>query len=127
MLFIGCTEGSIRLVGGTNVYEGRVEVCHNGEWGTVCDDSWSSNDGIVACRQLGYSFVRVDIFTSFGQGTGQIWLDNLSCRGSETRLIDCNHNGFGIHDCSHSEDAGLVCDCKLQNICNSTMEWECIH
>ncbi|XP_065913209.1 scavenger receptor cysteine-rich domain-containing group B protein-like isoform X2 [Dysidea avara] len=105
-----CTEGRIRLVGGSSIYEGRVEVCHNGEWGTVCDDSWSISDGIVACHQLGYSFVRVTTSAFFGQGTGAIWLDNLSCRGSETRLIDCNHNGFGIHDCFHSEDAGLVCD-----------------
>jgi len=87
-------------------------VCHNGEWGTVCDDSWSVNDGIVVCRQLGYSFVRVRTSAYFGQGTGQIWLDNLSCRGTEIQLIDCNHNGFGVHDCFHNEDAGLVCERK---------------
>ena len=45
----------------------------------------------------------------FGQGTGQILLDNLGCVGTETRLVDCPHNGIGIDNCVHSEDAGLRC------------------
>ena len=42
-------------MGGTNQYEGRVEICWNEVWGTVCDDFWSGFDAIVACRQLGYA------------------------------------------------------------------------
>ena len=49
-----CTNGDIRLRGGTNSYEGRVEICNNNAWGTVCDDSWSTSDARVACRQLGF-------------------------------------------------------------------------
>ena len=45
----------MRLVGGNVPNEGRVEVCINDVWGTVCDDGWSSTDASVVCRQLGYS------------------------------------------------------------------------
>ena len=51
----GCTHGSIRLRGGSTSMNGRVEVCLNGDWGTVCDDGWSTIDGNIACRQLGFS------------------------------------------------------------------------
>ena len=50
-----CNNGDIRLVGGTTTNEGRVEVCKNQLWGTICDDFWSSVDARVACGQLGFS------------------------------------------------------------------------
>ena len=51
---IVCTTGDIRLVGGTNSLEGRVEICNGNVWGTVCDDSWGAADANVACGQLGF-------------------------------------------------------------------------
>ena len=110
-----CTEGDIHLIDGADDYQGRVEVCHNNVWGTVCDDHWSINDGRVTCRQLGLRFVGVVSNAYFGQGRGQIWLDSLSCLGSETRLVDCRHDGFGVHDCGHYEDAGVICEGKQKN------------
>ncbi len=93
--------------------EGRVEVCNNGVWGTVCDDSWDITDGNVVCRQLGYSMAAsVTFVASFGQGTGDIWLDDVRCSGTEAALFDCSNNGIGVHNCAHSEDAGVVCEGK---------------
>ena len=101
---------TIRLVGGEDQYEGRVEVFYNSEWGTVCDDSWDINDANVVCRELGYSgAVTAHISAYFGQGSGSIWLDNLACTGSEATLFDCPHSGVGIHNCVHSDDAGVTC------------------
>ncbi len=48
-------------------------------------------------------------FAFFGQGTGDTLLDNLMCTGTEASLFDCPHNGVGVHNCAHSEDAGVVC------------------
>ncbi|XP_066304380.1 uncharacterized protein [Branchiostoma lanceolatum] len=106
----------IRLVGGSGDHEGRVEVFHNGQWGTICDDGWSLSNAEVACRQLGFSGDAGVATTkaSFGEGSGRIWLDDVGCSGSETRLQNCSHSGWGSHDCGHHEDAGVVCNSKFE-------------
>jgi len=101
----------LRLVGGSSYREGRVEVNYNGEWGTVCDDGWSRNDAGVVCRQLGFGSSGMPIKrASFGQGSGPILLDRVTCSGSESTLASCGHLGVGVtRSCSHSEDAGVRC------------------
>ena len=104
-------EGAVRLVGSIEANKGRVEVYHNEEWGTVCDDRWDMNDARVVCRQLGYSgVISVHVGGTYGRGEGPIHFDELNCNGHEERLIDCSHDGVGVHDCYHSEDAGVVCE-----------------
>ncbi|NXE55999.1 MARCO protein, partial [Casuarius casuarius] len=96
---------SIRIAGGGS--RGRVEILHNGSWGTICDDSWDSRDATVVCRMLGYSRA-ISAFTA-SAGTGEIWLDEVNCGGNEHSILDCAKPGWGLHNCSHSEDAGVEC------------------
>ena len=98
---------------------GRLEVYYSGSWGTVCDDSWSTTEGNVTCRELGYGqATSAPSNAAYGEGSGPIWMDNVVCGGSERRLSSCSFNGWGIHDCGHREDAGVVCSLEGK-ICTS--------
>ncbi|XP_036004656.1 galectin-3-binding protein B-like [Fundulus heteroclitus] len=104
-------EGDVRLSGSTSTTEGRVEVYHNGEWGTVCDDNWDLADAQVVCRQLNFQgAISAVPGGRYGRASGQIWLDNVNCYGTEQKLASCRFPGWGNHDCSHEEDAGVICE-----------------
>ena len=103
--------GSIRLVNGSNIYEGRVEVCFSKkQWGTVCDNDWDSSDAQVVCNQLGYpSSGAVAVHNSyFGSGHGPIWLDHMNCSGSEFNIFHCQLIKYP-YNCTHSKIAGVQC------------------
>ncbi|VFV34837.1 lysyl oxidase homolog 2 [Lynx pardinus] len=104
----------LRLAGQKRKHsEGRVEVYYNGQWGTVCDDDFSIHAAHVVCRELGY--VEAKSWTassSYGKGEGPIWLDNIYCTGKEATLAACSSNGWGVTDCKHTEDVGVVCSDK---------------
>ena len=130
-----CADGQLRLAGGNIANEGRVEICVNNEWGTVCDDSWGSTDATVVCRQTEYSSQGQDSYTDcleyyyfriyvntyvppdaiafsnahFGAGAGPIFLNNVGCIGNESKLIDCPNSTFSICSSGHQEDAGVRC------------------
>ena len=104
---------AIRLVGGWHQHEGRVEVYHDGEWGTVCDDGWGLLQATVACRELFGPAAKAAAApggAAYGRGAGPIWLDDVRCGGGEGALRDCPRGGeWGESDCSHREDAGVAC------------------
>ena len=126
-----CTTGQLRLAGGDIPNEGRVEICINNQWGTVCDNSWGYNDAIVVCRQLNYlSHGQHQHYCScntchlnhvlyetgavafsgahFGAGSGSIYF-NVNCRGTESNLINCSRSSFVNCYGSHSRSVGVRC------------------
>nr|XP_023415615.1 putative DMBT1-like protein [Loxodonta africana] len=100
----------LRLVGGPGQCSGRVEVLHQGAWGTVCDDLWDLNEAEVVCRQLECGRAVSALGKAhFGPGSGDIFLDDLQCAGVERYLGQCAHSGWSEHNCGHHEDAGVIC------------------
>uniref|UniRef100_A0A673CAX0 Lysyl oxidase homolog n=1 Tax=Sphaeramia orbicularis TaxID=375764 RepID=A0A673CAX0_9TELE len=101
----------VRLAGYPRKHnEGRVELFYKGEWGTICDDDFTITNAHVLCRQLG--FVSATGWThsaKYGKGQGKIWLDNVLCSGGEKSIEFCRSRGWGNSDCTHDEDAGIVC------------------
>ena len=111
LLCLYITDMNVRLAEGSLYNEGRVEVYYNSEWGTVCDDGWDDTDAGVVCRQLGFGSSGTAIgLAGFGQGSGSIWLDSVSCSGDELALANCGHLGVNVtRSCAHSKDAGVRC------------------
>ncbi|NWV16276.1 DMBT1 protein, partial [Origma solitaria] len=94
---------------------GRVELQHEGQWGTVCDDGWGMAEAEVLCRQLGCgAALAAPGHAHFGRGSGRIWLDDLTCAGSEAHLAQCPARTWGDNNCHHGEDAAVVCTGELR-------------
>ena len=123
----------MRLVDGSIQKEGRVEVCSNGVWGSVCDQSWDKTDAHVICQQMGHpelgnklkSSTRglVDIIlyydpitepvafhnSYFGDGHGPIVYSNVTCGGWEQSITDCAKTDYLSFSCSRRQTAGVLC------------------
>ncbi|XP_074141681.1 lysyl oxidase homolog 2 [Sminthopsis crassicaudata] len=110
----GVPKIQLRLAGQKRKHnEGRVELYYDGVWGTVCDDDFSIHAAHVVCRELGYvEAISWTPSSSYGKGEGPIWMDNVHCTGGEATLAACSSNGWGVTDCKHTEDVGVVCSDK---------------
>ncbi|XP_049340012.1 scavenger receptor cysteine-rich type 1 protein M130 isoform X8 [Astyanax mexicanus] len=103
-----------RLVLGSRCSE-RVEVLHGESWVTVCDADFNQQDAEVVCRELGCgSPVEVLGAAAFGKGKGQVWSEELQCRGDESEITLCPITSSHKYNCSHGNDVGLVCSGHTQ-------------
>ena len=114
--------GTLRLSDGLFSSDGRLEIYHDSEWGSVCDDWFDRNDANVACRQLGYSG-DTGVLLLNSLGPGRMCLDNLHCAGTESNLLDCPagsgpsdtdehqpaRDRIGIHNCGVFEAVHIAC------------------
>ncbi|XP_019861045.1 PREDICTED: scavenger receptor cysteine-rich domain superfamily protein-like, partial [Amphimedon queenslandica] len=112
-----CTDGELRLVDGSGPHEGRVEVCVNQVWGTICSIGWSNEDANVICKQLGYLPFggKARINSQYGPGAGPILMASVDCSGSEESILECSHRSCDIFSCSHYSDAGVTCERNCTN------------
>ncbi|KAK5929270.1 hypothetical protein CgunFtcFv8_010512 [Champsocephalus gunnari] len=105
--------GSVRLVTTDGLSDrGRLEIFIRGEWGTVCDDLFTSKAGSVVCRQLGFTTaLAVMKRAALGEADRnvRILLDDVECEGGERSLLECKRSRVGKHNCSHGEDVGVIC------------------
>lgn len=107
----------VRLRGGRNHKEGRVEVrLNNGKWGTICSDGWDLLEANVVCRQLGLGYAKDALQTDYfgGSDISPHLISGTECYGNETSLVDCLHHDHmrGVLSChgSHNHVAVVVCD-----------------
>ncbi|KAH3858727.1 hypothetical protein DPMN_101354 [Dreissena polymorpha] len=115
---------SIRLVGGKTPYSGRLEVEHDGQWGTVCDDEFTANSAKIVCKMLGFTdtgSAHVVPTSLYGPSGGTILLDSLACVGNETDIAGCSHQDWGVTDCTHNEDISIDCRTPIRLV-NGTSE-----
>nr|XP_014349420.1 PREDICTED: deleted in malignant brain tumors 1 protein-like [Latimeria chalumnae] len=109
----GLVNMPLRFADGDKPCSGRVEILHNGRWGSVCDGLWDLQDADVVCKELGCRMaISAPGRAHFGEGSGEIWKDDVECDGSKSRLVECPSRPWGQHDCTHRDDAGVVCSGK---------------
>ena len=85
-------------------------IKHDDKWGTVCDDSFDATDAQAACKTLGFAGgLYSHTNPGFSESSVPIWMDEVDCDSSTTNFLQCEHEGWNDHDCSHGEDVLLDC------------------
>ena len=110
-------DGEIRLRSGNTLLEGRVEICFNRAWGTVCDEGFGNPEASIICNELDNRFDYAHSTSKplrggvFGEGNGPIFIDNIGCDPNIMYFSQCSIIGLrGFHECDHSQDAGVSCE-----------------
>uniref|UniRef100_A0A4W3GQV4 SRCR domain-containing protein n=1 Tax=Callorhinchus milii TaxID=7868 RepID=A0A4W3GQV4_CALMI len=122
MLLVMLLADHLRLVNGGSPCAGRVEVYHDGQWGTVDgvgfgDSGWDMLDAAVVCKELGCgAALSASGDAHFGEGSGPVVTDNVQCKGSESTLRDCQSQSWSHRSWSHAYDAGLICSGKYLSL-----------
>jgi hypothetical protein len=101
------TTPFVRLVGKPDA--GRLEVFHDGQWGTVCENGFNDVAATVTCRSLGFGYGELINGDPYHTRNGTIWLDDVRCRGNEASILECSHSGWGQHHCEHSQNVAIEC------------------
>ncbi|XP_078069758.1 scavenger receptor cysteine-rich domain-containing protein DMBT1-like [Mustelus asterias] len=108
--FLPLGDIPVRLINGPNSCSGSVELYFNDTWGAVCDDDWDIADAKVVCRQLGCGHAESALSNAhFGAVSGNFWLDDVKCKGTEWNLFQCRSNSVGEHNCNAGEAASVIC------------------
>lgn len=104
-------ESPVRLAGGSTPYEGRLEIFHEGRWGTVCNSGFDATAAKIICNSIGYPSDSPSLMSASGFGTppSTVWLDGVRCNGNETAIDVCTHNRFGLTSCTHDKDVAIMC------------------
>ncbi|WAR29392.1 DMBT1-like protein, partial [Mya arenaria] len=111
-------EKNVRLANasfyGSKGVQGRLEVNHDNNWETVCDDSfqyatesYNTNNVDVVCRMFRFRECKYVVEAGLGKGSGDIWMDHVICGGGESSFLECPQIGWCVHDCGHGEDVGF--------------------
>ncbi|XP_052078051.1 lysyl oxidase homolog 2-like [Mytilus californianus] len=92
-----------RLIHGTTSYNGRLELHHDGKWGTVCDDGFGDNEASVVCRYSGLSWNgRFTHEFKYWQSNSTYLLDDVVCTGRESSIENCRHTSWNLHNCDNT-------------------------
>lgn len=124
----------MRLVNGSKPSEGRLEILHQGEWGTVCDRDTTFDIARVVCRQLGYlEPLAIKTGAYYGEGTGRVWIEPRNSCGRKPNwkktLENCQNlfnrgiPDWGKTDCNHSMDLGVVCSGEYVHASTHTQQY----
>ncbi|XP_045890994.1 scavenger receptor cysteine-rich type 1 protein M130-like [Micropterus dolomieu] len=108
ILDLTCSD-SVRLLDGTSLCSGRLEVKSNQRWSSVCEADFDQQDAEVVCRELGCGAPTVLQGVLYGEVEAPMWTKEFQCGGHESALLDCRSSGSARNTCSPGKAVGLTC------------------